>query len=136
VSLDLPAPVPVPNEDTRAFWDAQATGVYSIAHCEACDAFHHPPLEACRRCGGPLAMRPVAGTGTVYSFIVLRRAMLPGIEVPRVIAVVELDDQPGLRVTAELDVDPEEAHEGMAVRARLEQIGDSEFVGAVFAPLG
>lgn len=135
MSLDMPPPVPVPNEDTRAWWDAQATGVYSMAFCETCSAYQHPPLETCRICASPLVMQPVKGTGVIYSFVVQQRAMLPGLEVPRVIGVVELDDQPGLRVTAHLDLEPAEAIVGMAVKARLEQIGDSEFVGAVFEPL-
>jgi uncharacterized OB-fold protein len=132
MSLEMPPPVPVPNEDTEAWWEAQSTGVYSLAYCEECSAFHHPPLEACRRCAGALVMKPVLGTGTIYSFVVQQRAMLPGLAVPRVIGVIELDDQPGLRVTAHLDLDPAEAQVGLAVRARLEQIGSSEFVGATF----
>ncbi len=132
MSIDLPPPVPVPNEDTQAWWDAQSDGIYSMAYCEHCANFHHPPLEACRICAGELTIKPVLGTGTIYSFVVQQRAMLPGLAVPRVIGVVELDDQPGLRVTAHLDLDPDEAKVGLPVRARLEQIGDSEYVGATF----
>lgn len=136
MSIDLPAPVPVPNEDTQAWWDAQAAGTYSMAYCESCCAFQHPPLEACRLCASPLVMKPVLGTGTIYSFVVQQRAMVPGLAVPRVIGVIELDDQPGLRVTAHLDLEPEQAVVGMAVQARLEQIGEAALVGAVFEPLG
>ena len=39
----------------------------------------------------------MSGRGTVYSYTINRQAWVPGLDVPFVIAIVELDEQPGLR---------------------------------------
>jgi uncharacterized OB-fold protein len=132
----LSPPIPRPDPDSQAWWDSLRDGVYAISYCESCATFQHPPTEACRICGDRLVLRPVAGAGTVYSFIIQRRAMLPGFEVPYVLALVELDDQPGLKVTGKVDCPIEDAAIGMQVTARIEEIGDSGFFAPVFAPTG
>jgi uncharacterized OB-fold protein len=81
-----------------------------------------PPLERCRHCGGPVAFEPVAGTGTVHSFIVVRYPAVPGYAdaLPYVVALVDLDEQAGLRLSARIvDVDPAEVAIGQRVRAEI-----------------
>jgi uncharacterized OB-fold protein len=127
-------PVPTPDADTQSWWDSLKDGVFALDYCAACGVFQHPPLEVCRHCGGPLELRAVLGTGTVHSFIIQRRAMLPGFEVPYVLGMIELDDQPGLRVTGRVTGDVEAATIGMRVRARIEQIAGSDFFAPVYDP--
>jgi uncharacterized OB-fold protein len=56
-------------------------------------------LERCRKCAGPLRYEPIAGTGTVYSEIIVH--YLPaafGTAPTHVVGLVELAEQPGLRL--------------------------------------
>jgi len=131
----LSPPIPRPNADTQAWWDSLRDGVFAISYCEDCDLLQHPPAETCRKCGNPLVLKAVQGTGAISTFIIQRRAMLPGFEVPYVLAFVELDDQPGLTVTAKIDCDVDHAAIGMRVQARIEEIGESGFFAPVFFPI-
>src|SRR5690606_39511824 len=82
----------------------------------------HPPLERCRECGNPTAFEDVAGTGVIYSFIVQRQPLVAGYvdQVPYVVALVELDEQPGLRLpTRMLGGGASEVHCGLGVQADL-----------------
>jgi len=129
-------PIPAPDVDTQAWWDSLKSGVFALCYCEACDRYQHPPLEACRRCGARLVLKEAKGTGTLHSFIIQQRAMLPGFEVPYVLGMIELDDEPGLKLTGKVTCAPEEAAIGMRLTAHLERIGESEFLSPVFDPAG
>jgi uncharacterized OB-fold protein len=128
-------PQPRPDEDTLGFWEATATGKLAICRCQECGVWLHPPLERCRSCAGATAFQPVAGLGEVHSFIVVRQPSVAGYldAVPYVVALVELDEQAGLRLPARLvDVDPEHVAIGMRVRARIEDLAGGSYRIPVF----
>jgi uncharacterized OB-fold protein len=78
----------------------------------------------------------VAGTGTVYTYTVVRHATHAALagRVPYVIALVELTE--GLRlVTGITGCDPADVRAGMAVRVRFEKVTD-EVSLPYFEPLG
>lgn len=102
-AVDFP-PQPLPDVDTEGFWQATHDGQLAICHCQNCGRWMHPPLERCARCAGATRFDPVSGNGTVYSFIVANRASVPGFAalVPYLVAVIELDEQPGLRLVARI----------------------------------
>lgn len=60
--------------------------------CGACAAIFLGPRMACSKCGARdrLAPKRLANTGTLYTFSIVYRSF-PGIEVPYVSAVVDLD---------------------------------------------
>jgi uncharacterized OB-fold protein len=92
-------PVPEINEDNAAFWTGGREQALMITHCEECGYRTHPPTPRCPSCfSDRVAPSPVSGRGHVYSFTINRREWSPGLEVPYVIAVVELAEQPGLRL--------------------------------------
>ena len=66
-----------------------------MCRCQECGLWLQPPLERCRQCAGPTAFEPIAGTGSIYSFIVQRQPAVPGYldQIPYVVALVELDEQ-------------------------------------------
>jgi len=128
----LAPPVPVPDVVSRGYWDSTEGGVFAIARCTACRMWDHPPQERCRICGGDVAFEAVSGRGIVFSFIVNRRQFVPGHPPGEVIALVELDEQTGLRLTALLDAAPNDVSVGAAVVAHLVPVGDSGFVAPVF----
>ena len=133
-------PAPVITDRTAAFWRGGAVGELRIQRCQDCQWWLHPPLPMCPRCHGrELAPEAVAGTGTVYSFTVNRYQWTPALEPPYIIAEVELDEQPGLRLLTSV-VGCDEVTIGMPVRVRFEPAAAAADTGArdawvpVFAP--
>lgn len=122
-------PIPVPDVESQGFWDALADDRLDLCRCTECRTWMQPPLEHCRRCGAETTFEPASGNGTVYSFIVVRHPAVPGHIPPYVVAMVELDEQPGLRLTGILDLDPDAVEIGMAVTADVREIGDSGING-------
>jgi uncharacterized OB-fold protein len=67
----------------------------------------------------------VSGRGTVVAATVNHKAWAPGDDAPYAIALVEIDEQPGLRLmTNVVGCAPEAVHIGMRVRVRFEAHGD------------
>jgi uncharacterized OB-fold protein len=83
-------PAPPTNPETKAFWDGTAQGKLLIKKCRACGQSHYYPRALCPFClSDATEWQPTAGTGTLYSYSVMRRA-----EVPYAIAYVTLDEGP------------------------------------------
>ena len=124
-SAHLPAPPPERTPETREFWDATAEGRLVLAHCDACDTVIWYPKACCPRCGpGSVSWQQAAGTGTVYSFTVVRRA--PGAfadAVPFVVAYVELDEGPRV-LTNVVGCDPDQVFIGQSVRVVFADTGE------------
>lgn len=91
-------PLPTPSPDSRPFWDAAKRHELHLPRCRDCDQFFFYPRHLCPQClGSNLEWQRVSGNGTVYSFTVVRRP--PNklfIDVPYVLAIVELDEGPRL----------------------------------------
>jgi uncharacterized OB-fold protein len=120
-------PQPQPDPDTREFWESLRGGTLGICRCVECGLWMHPPLERCRSCAGAVSVQPVAGDGTVVSFIVVRQPTVPGRTPPYVVATVELTEQRGLHLVAILDTDPSRVAVGAAVRARVVPLPGGDF---------
>ncbi|HXY94114.1 MAG TPA: Zn-ribbon domain-containing OB-fold protein [Acidimicrobiia bacterium] len=118
--------MPVPEGDalTAFYWDGAAAGRLLVTRCVPHGHLSHPPEVSCPVCGSEEVVPvEVSGRGSVYSFTVVRQAFDPAFlaELPYVVALVELDEQPGLRVLTnivECDVDAVEI--GMAVEVTFE----------------
>jgi uncharacterized OB-fold protein len=125
-------PVPQLDAESEAYWASLAAGTLAVCRCQSCGLWMHPPLERCRGCGGETTLEPVSGHGAVFSFIVVRHASVPGHAPPYVVAVIELDEQAGLRLTGIVHAKPDSVAIGAAVQARIEPIGDSGFSAPAF----
>lgn len=135
---DIP-PQPLPDVDTEGFWQATAGGYLAMCRCRSCRQWLQPPLERCRICAAETAFEPVAGTGVIYSFIVVRQAAVPGYlhDLPYVVALVDLDEQPGLRLPGRVvDIDPGDVSVGMRVAAELVALPGGDHVVPVFRAVG
>jgi uncharacterized OB-fold protein len=93
---------PPTTPDSQPFWDAIDAGRIEIQRCEQCRRWQHPPLERCRKCGGALAHEPISGSGTLYSHTRIEYPAASGFEIPYTVGLVDLDEQPGLRLTVQL----------------------------------
>ena len=83
-------PAPQASPDTQPFWDAATKGQLVIKKCRACGESHYYPRPHCPFCGSDATeWHTTAGTGTLYSYSVMRRA-----DVPYAIAYVTLDEGP------------------------------------------
>lgn len=125
--------VPKLDDVNRSFWTGGASGDLLIGYCASCECWVHPPEPTCETCEGPIESRRVSGDGTVFSFTVNHHQYHPAVPPPYVIGLVELVEQPGLRLVASLvDCEPDDVAVGMPVKVHFEESGEA-FV-PVFAP--
>ncbi len=118
---------PVPDADTKPYWDGIADGELRLQRCEACGAAVFYPRAVCPHCfGGPLRWFTAAGTGRVYSYTVAHRAFGEfEDQTPFIVALVDLDE--GVRMlTRIVGTGPDSVAIGMPVQMTVEQIGDAD----------
>jgi uncharacterized OB-fold protein len=112
--------VPAPDPLSDFFWHSGADGKLRILRCGRCGFHIHPPSTPCPRClGDDVAPAPVSGLGVVQACTVNVQEWISG--QPRYsIAIVELVEQPGLRLTSNvLGCEPEAVHIGQHVRVNF-----------------
>lgn len=122
-------PLPELTPENTAFWTGGARGELMIAFCQGCAHAIHPPQLVCPKCWSEaIEFQPVPGTGTVYTYTINHQPWTPDMPVPFALAVVDLDDAPGVRVTAQVvGMDPEAVTIGLAMCATFEQVDDIWF---------
>lgn len=126
---------PRPTPDTEGFWAATADGKLALARCTECRRYTHPPVELCPRCAATMRFEPVSGRGTLFSYIVVHRAVTPGFAPGDLLGLVELNDQPGLRLTTRLPgVTADTARIGMPLIAEIVPLPGGDLHVPVFKP--
>jgi uncharacterized OB-fold protein len=118
--------IPEVTPETEHFWRGGANGELVFLHCESCRNYIHPPSPVCPEClSRELSPEPVSGRATVATFTINHQPWNPSVPVPYVIALVEIDEQPSLRLMTNIvGCDPEEVRVGMRVRVRFAQHED------------
>lgn len=108
--------------------------------CTDCGLVSFPVRDVCPRCGSeePQKEGPLSTEGVIHSFTIVRQAP-PGVEVPYVLAYVDLPEEVRLLSRVEAD-DPETIDIGTTVRLveRAAGVTDDgvELVGYQFTPIG
>lgn len=122
----MPRKLPLITPENAAFWQGGQSGRLMVHHCAACSRWFHPPAPVCPRCNSlDVAPRAVSGKGQVLTCTVNHQAWLPELSAPYVVAIVELDDQPGLRLLSNvIGLPPEQLQIGLPVRVVFEQHED------------
>lgn len=112
---------PTLDEPSAFFWTAGSEGELRFLGCEDCGYLIHPPAPFCPGCGGrDAAPTAVSGRATLYSFTVNHHPW-DGDDEPYVIGVVEIDEQPGLRLTTNIvAVAPDAVRIGMPLEVVFE----------------
>ncbi|TMC51274.1 MAG: DNA-binding protein [Chloroflexi bacterium] len=116
--------------ESEPFWRSGSEGRLLIARCRACGLFLHPPRPACRRCRSmDIGHQPVSGRGTVHSVTSVHHGFVAGVDLPYLVALIELDEQPGLRLlTNVVECAPEQVHIGMRVSVVFEPVEGADGV--------
>ncbi len=141
MSDDFPLP-DVEWQSTREFWAAAARGELVIPRCAGCGAWNWYPPDRCRACeSAELPWTRVSGRGTLFSWAVVRRALVKpfAAHVPYATGLVALEEDPDVRlVTTIVDCSLEDLRIEMpmtVVYRSLDFSGVSrEVVAPMFAP--
>ncbi len=115
--------------ESTPWWEALRAGSFTVPEC-AIGHTWFPAAPACPHCGDTrTALRPVSGRGSVYSWVVTRRALSPAFaeDVPYTVVAVDLDEGP--RVIARLIGDDGSVTAGMAVRATVYEVSGQPLLG-------
>ncbi|HBZ70144.1 MAG TPA: DNA-binding protein [Deltaproteobacteria bacterium] len=114
----LPALTP----ENQHFWTGGARGRLQLLGCVRCRHLIHPPAPVCPEClSRNLEVAAVSGQGIVHTFTVNHQPWYPGMATPFVVAIVELAEQPGLRLTTNLvNCAVDQVKIGMPVRVLFE----------------
>jgi uncharacterized OB-fold protein len=119
-------PLPLVDDDTRAYWAGLARGELLLQHCLDCGAVQFYQRGMCGRCLGPrIEHRAASGRGSVYSFSTVYRA--PSAEfkgdVPYTVVLVALTEGPRMLSTL-VDCPPDRVHVGLPVEIVYDRISD------------
>jgi uncharacterized OB-fold protein len=122
-------------DHNRAFWTGGAEGELRFWRCDDCREYVHPPQPICPRClSKDMTVEAVSGRATVASFSVNHQQWMPGPELPYVVGIVEIVEQPSVRLTTNIvNCHPDEVEIGMPVRVVFEHHPDPD--GDVYIPL-
>jgi uncharacterized OB-fold protein len=114
--------VPTLTPESTPFWTGGRNGELLIMRCRGCGRFFHPPAPICWRCRSTdVAPEAVSGRATVAAYTVNRQPWIPGFEPPYLVAMVELDEEPDVRlITNVVDIAAEEVDVGLVVEVFFE----------------
>jgi len=117
-------PLPSPSPVSQPFWDGLGRGELRVQRCDSCAEYVFCPRPYCPAClSERLTWVAPAGTGRVYSYPVVRRAMNPAFteDVPYTYAIVELDEGPRV-MTNMVGCPPEAVRVDMPVKAVYDRV--------------
>ncbi|HUG29486.1 MAG TPA: OB-fold domain-containing protein [Candidatus Limnocylindria bacterium] len=79
---------------TGPFWEGAVLGELRLPFCSRCGRAEWYPRPFCLACGGEPRWRRASGRGLVHSLTVVRVPVLPDLEPPYVVGLIDLDEGP------------------------------------------
>jgi len=118
--------LPRVTEQNEHFWRGGAEGELRFLRCQNDGYWIHPPAPICPEClGKNIAPEAVSGEAVVHTFTVNHQAWIPTLDPPYVVAIVQLVEQVGLRLTTNIvNCEPDDVTIGMAVRVVFDNYDD------------
>lgn len=128
----LPAVTP----ENEHFWCGGKRGELRFLRCDACSTFVHPPAPICPSClGRELTPEAVSGRATIATYTINHHPWIPGFDPPYVVAIVEIEEQPSLRLMTNIvDCEPDEVAIDMRVEVVFEDAGEDNVFLPLFRP--
>lgn len=127
-----------PEQDTEHFWEGTQQGELRYQQCNACSTVVFTPRAHCTSCGSEdLAWHVSQGTGTVYTYSVVRQNRSPAFADLGAYAVAYVDLDEGFRMMSGIvgvDDPTKEISIGMRVQVEFEQQESGEYPVPVFRP--
>ena len=122
--------LPLVTPENEHYWKGGARGELCFLRCDDCRHYVHPPAPLCPEClSRKLTPGAVSGRATVHTFTVNHQRWIPGFDPPYVVAIVEIEEQPSLRLTTNIvSCEVGDVSIGMPVQACFEDIGDEVFL--------
>ncbi len=113
------------------FWKGGADGRLHFLRCRSCEHWIHPAQPICPAClSKDLAPEAVSGRARVLTYTLNHQPWVPAPDHPYAIAIVEIEEQPSVRLMTNIVNCPAESVAiGMPVQVVFEQHED------VFIPL-
>jgi len=126
-----PRPLPPINQMNHHFWCGGKDGKLHLMQCGNCGYYIHPYGPVCKEClSKDVSVVAVSGRGTIRAVSVNHQPWFPGVPVPYVVALVQLDEQENIRLPSNiLNCAVEDVVPGMKVKVCFEQYGE------IFLPL-
>lgn len=123
---DIPRTLPKLTPENAHFWQGGARGQLQVLQCCACEFYIHPPSPVCPSClSSGTKIASLSGNAKISAFTINYQPWRPGLRTPYVVAIVELPEQAGLRLTTNMvNCDPGDVRAGMAVQVCFEQHDD------------
>ena len=91
----MTAPAVIRDADSAWWWEALDEERLLLPRCSVCGRCFFPPISSCPHCGAPdPEQADASGRGTIYSWVVVHRALDPAFadNVPYVIVAVHLEE--------------------------------------------
>ena len=118
--------LPKVTPETEHFWTGGRDGKLQFLRCDACGEYVHPPAPICPKClGRELSVEAVSGRAVVATYTINHQAWYPGLDPPYVVAIVEIEEQPSVRLMTNIvGCVPESVSIGMPVQVTFEEYDD------------
>jgi uncharacterized OB-fold protein len=123
---ELSKPIPIPNEDSKQFWEGCLDNKLLLQKCDSCGHVRFYPRILCTECGSTeTTWIQSSGRATVYSHTTIHRAPSPAFkaDVPYVLALVTLEEG-GRMMTNIVGCKPEDVAIDMPVKVKFEKVSD------------
>jgi uncharacterized protein len=127
-------PKPVPDGDSKPYWDGLKEHELWIQQCQECDQHIFYPRSICPHCfSEQINWVKSIGAGKIYSYTVVHRAFGPfKDQTPFVVAIVELDE--GIRMMSRIKTDSRQMTIDQKVKVIFERV-DEDLILPYFEPV-
>jgi len=119
-------PLPVPDEDTKEFWDGCRRHKLLVQRCPQCGYYCFPPYPMCPKCQSvERCWVEVSGRGKVYSWAIVHRPAHPAFtkDAPYALVLIELNEQQDLRMLGNIvDCDIADIRADMPVEVLFDDV--------------
>lgn len=122
--------LPQVTPENEHFWTGGAKGELRFLRCGQCRTFVHPPAPLCPAClSKDCVPEAVSGRARVHTFTVNHQPWIPGFDPPYVVAIVEIEEDPSVRLTTNVVGCPiDEVEIGMKVEVCFEELEEGVFL--------